>query len=84
MIRCGCWDVGLINSKSLGAQVCDNIALNLFICNNDMVSISKRLIFVGICPGNLLGLLRYSGESLVEIKSLICLSLGIVDSPKEK
>ena len=84
MVRCGGWDIGFINSKSFGAQVSYKITLYLFVCNNHMVSISEGLIFVGICPGNFLGLLTNSRKRLVEVKSLICLSLIVIDTPKEK
>jgi hypothetical protein len=60
MVRSGSWNICLVNSKSFCAQVSNNITLYLFVCNDHMIAISKRLIFVGMSPGNLLRLIGNS------------------------
>ena len=79
MLGSGSRDVSFIDSERFGAQIGDHITLHLLVGDDNVITISQNLVLAGKRPCDLAGLLSDSGESLVEVESLIGLSLIVVN-----
>jgi hypothetical protein len=78
-----CWDECLVNPKSLGAQISNEVALELLVGYQHRISISQEIVSSGESPGDLLAWLSDLGKCFVELKSTLIFLVIVILAPKE-
>lgn len=78
-----CWDECLVNAKSLGAQISNEVALEFLVGYQHRISISQEIVSSSETPGDLLAWLCDLGKCLVELKSALIFLVIVILAPKE-